>query len=191
MATEYIIGKGINTSELSNIAVIIDAYAEQLGDLSAAIETLKRTRSLSDCTGEMLDKAGEIVGLKRHDAGVMISNASLVDNDDVYRMLLQYKALINSSECTVDDIMSACRILFNAVDVRYSEVPTVPATFWVSITAPFNETILSLLSSHNIMIRASGVTARIACSDTQYFGFADCDPGSLGFGEGKFAQSIM
>lgn len=43
---------------------------------------------------------------------------------------------------------------------------------------------------HSIVIRPSGVTARISCSDTQFFGFADCDDAALGFGMGEFAQSI-
>lgn len=130
------------------------------------------------------------INLSRHEAGVMISDVKLAEDDDVYRMLLKYKAMLNTSACSVEDVITACKLVFNAVSVVYSEIPTIPATFYVTITASFSDAVLSLLQSHSIVIRPSGVTARISCSDTQFFGFADCDDAALGFGMGEFAQSI-
>ena len=120
----------------------------------------------------------------------MISDVKLVENDDIYRMLLKYKALLNTSSCTTEDVISGCKLIFNAISVVYSEIPSVPATFYVTVTAKFSDAVLSLLQSHSIVVRPSGVTARITCSDTQFFGFADCDEAALGFGMGEFAQSI-
>lgn len=190
MSIDRIIGKPVDTIEITNIRRLIEAFVEQLTSLQKAISQQYIVRQIDSCTGQNLDKIGEVVSLTRHQAGVMISDVKLAENDDVYRMMLKYKSMMNSSLCTVEEVISACRLIFNAVSVTYREVPSIPATFYVSVTAKFSEAVLSLLSSHSIVIRPHGVTARIACSDTQYFGFADCDDAALGFGQGVFAQSI-
>ena len=190
MAIDYIIGTSIETVHATNIRRFIEAFGVQLDQLRDSINDLSLLRQIDICHDNQLDQIGTIVCLSRHDAGVLISNAKLAADDDVYRVLLKYKALQNTSSCTVEDVITACKLMFNAVSVSYSEVPSVPATFWVTITARFSESVLSLLQSHSVVIRPSGVTARIACSDTQYFGFADCDDASLGFGLGELAQSI-
>ena len=161
MAVDLIIGTPVDTIYKTNIRRFIEAFGKQMEDLHAAIDSLFITRQIDNCTGKQLDQIGTIVNLSRHEAGVMISDVKLAEDDDVYRMLLKYKAMLNT-----------------------------PATFYVTITASFSDAVLSLLQSHSIVIRPSGVTARISCSDTQFFGFADCDDAALGFGMGEFAQSI-
>ena len=190
MAVDLIIGTPVDTIYKTNIRRFIEAFGKQMEDLHAAIDSLFITRQIDNCTGQQLDQIGTIVNLSRHEAGVMISDVKLAEDDDVYRMLLKYKAMLNTSACSVEDVITACKLVFNAVSVVYSEIPTIPATFYVTITASFSDAVLSLLQSHSIVIRPSGVTARISCSDTQFFGFADCDDAALGFGMGEFAQSI-
>ena len=187
----FIAGREVNTAEHSNISVIIEAYSRQIESLNNAISTLYDARNIDACSGVMLDQIGTIVGLTRHEAGLLITNVLLAEDDDIYRLLLKYKAMMNSTLCTPEDIISACKSLFNAASVTYHEDPAIPATFYVTVIARFSETVLSLLSSHAIIVRASGVTARITCADTQFFGFSDCNSSALGFGVGKFAQSIV
>lgn len=190
MASDKIISTQIDTIHKTNIRRFIEAWGIQLQELRDALSGVSLLRQIDACSGEQLDKIGTIVCLTRHEAGVMISDVKLVDNDDIYRMLLKYKALLNTSACTTEDVITGCKLIFNAISVSYSELPSVPATFYVTVTAKFSDAVLSLLQSHSIVVRPSGVTARISCSDTQFFGFADCDDAALGFGMGEFAQSI-
>lgn len=190
MAADLILSTSIDTIQTTNIRRFIEAWGIQLQELRDTLDGVSLLRQIDGCSGVQLDKIGTIVCLSRHQAGIMISDVKLVENDDIYRMLLKYKALLNTSSCTTEDVISGCKLIFNAISVVYSEIPSVPATFYVTVTAKFSDAVLSLLQSHSIVVRPSGVTARITCSDTQFFGFADCDEAALGFGMGEFAQSI-
>ncbi len=190
MAADKIISTQIESIYRTNIRCFIEAWSLQLQELRDTVYGISMLRQIDGCSGDQLDKIGTIVCLSRHEAGIMISDVKLVDDDDVYRLLLKYKALLNTSPCTTEDVIAGCKLVFNAVSVVYSELPSVPATFYVTITAKFSDAVLSLLQSHSIVVRPSGVSARISCSDTQFFGFADCDESALGFGMGEFAQSI-
>lgn len=190
MPIDKIASTKVDTVQITNIRHIVDAWGVQLQEVRDALASVSLLRNIDGCSGNQLDRIGSIICLTRHDAGILISDVKLVDDDEIYRILLKYKALLNTSACTTEDVIAGCKLIFNAISVSYSEIPSVPATFYVTITAKFSDAVLSLLQSHSIIVRPSGVSARISCSDTQYFGFADCDDASLGFGVGEFAQSI-
>ena len=97
MSIDRIIGKPVDTIEITNIRRFIEAFGEQLTSLQKAISQQYIVRQIDSCTGQNLDKIGEVVSLTRHQAGVMISDVKLAENDDVYRMMLKYKSMMNSS----------------------------------------------------------------------------------------------
>ena len=102
------------------------------------------------------------------------------------------KAYVNSCRCTPNEIIEATKIIFGATEVVYSERRDVPATIYLSISAPFSDLVLSILGTHDLVVHPAGVRVRINCSteDAETFGFVDLNPRVAGFGEGMFAQSI-
>ena len=177
----------------SKIDGYLSALADQCEELSLRFVNLPKLNNLDSCTGEQLDRIGQLVGLTRREAGTMIGSRELADNDDVYRMTLKYKAYVNSCRCPPDDIITATKIIFNATQVSYSERADTPATFYLSIFAPFSDVVMSLLGTHDLIIHPAGVKVRTSLSskDTDTFGFSDLNPNVAGFGKGKFAQSVM
>lgn len=105
MAVDLIIGTPVDTIYKTNIRRFIEAFGKQMEDLHAAIDSLFITRQIDNCTGKQLDQIGTIVNLSRHEAGIMISDVKLAEDDDVYRMLLKYKAMLNTSDCSVEDLL--------------------------------------------------------------------------------------
>lgn len=99
---------------------------------------------------------------------------------------------VNSCRCTPNEIIEATKIIFGATEVVYSERRDVPATIYLSISAPFSDLVLSILGTHDLVVHPAGVRVRINCSteDAETFGFVDLNPRVAGFGEGMFAQSI-
>ena len=91
-----------------------------------------------------------------------------------------------------DEIIEATKIIFGATQVVYSERREVPATIFLSISAPFSDMVMSILGTHDLIVRPAGVKVRVDCSteDAETFGFVDLNPRVAGFGEGMFAQSI-
>lgn len=142
--------------------------------------------------GILLNRIGQLVCLTRQQAGAMIGSRELADNDDIYRVCLKYKAYVNSCRCTPNEIIEATKIIFGATEVVYSERRDVPATIYLSISAPFSDLVLSILGTHDLVVHPAGVRVRINCSteDAETFGFVDLNPRVAGFGEGMFAQSI-
>lgn len=181
----------ISTPQTSNISNLIASFSVQLQELYNSAVSFESLRSIDGSAGKQLDLIGDIVSLSRREAGVMISDAKLVQNDDVYRMLIKYKALKNTTFGSVSDVLQACKILFNPVDVVYAEMPSRPATFFVTVTAKFTDTVLSVINTHNIMVKPAGVQAVVTCTPAEFFGFSDLNNSALGFGVGTFAQSIQ
>ena len=67
--------------------------------------------------------------------------------------------------------------------------PTQDEDTTVDTTKPM---VMSILGTHDLIVRPAGVKVRVDCSteDAETFGFVDLNPRVAGFGEGKFAQSI-
>lgn len=192
MAFETLSEKPVNVEKLSTISSIIWAFAPEYRLLILAILGLESINNIDACEGVQLDRIGEIVVLSRQDAGAMIGNRELADVDAVYRILLKYKAYVNSCRCKPDDIIEATQIIFGATDIAYSERKDVPATIFLSISAPLSDLVMSILTAHNLIIHPAGVKviANYSSKDSDTFGFVDLNPNVAGFGEGMFAQSV-
>lgn len=61
------------------------------------------------------------------------------------------------------------------IEVGYSERRDVPATIFLSISAPFSDMVMSILGTHDLIVRPAGVKVRVDCSteDAETFGFVD------------------
>ena len=182
----------LSVEKMSNIDGIIWAVAPEYEDVSLFLSSLENLNDFDACTGIWLDRLGQLVCMSRQQAGAMIGSRELADDDDIYRICLKYKAFVNSCRCTPDEIIAATKIIFGATQVVYSERRDVPATIFLSVSAPFSDMVLSILGTHDIIVRPAGVKVRVEYSteDAETFGFADLNPRVAGFGEGRFAQSI-
>lgn len=190
--SELLSEKSVLVEKLSVISSIIWAFAPEFDLLLEVIAGLEELNSIDHCSGVLLDRIGQIVCLSRQEAGALIGNRELADNDEVYRILLKYKAMTNACLCTPDEIIEATEIIFGATEVIYSERKDVPATIFLSITAPLSDLVASILSMHDLIVRPAGVkvVANYSTEDSKTFGFADINPNVAGFGEGVFAQSV-
>ena len=171
----------------------LEAFATEFDVLAKEFDNFDLLNYIDMCSGVQLDRIGQLVGLTRYDAGQMIGSRELADDDKIYSLTLKYKAYINSCRCTPNDIISATKIIFDATQVLYSERTDTPATFYLSIFAPFSDIVMIFLGTHDLIIHPAGVKVRTSLStkDTDTFGFSDLNPNVCGFGNGKFAQSIM
>ena len=171
----------------------LEAFSTEFDELTAEFDEFELLNYIDMCSGVQLDRIGQLVGLTRHEAGQMIGSRELADDDKIYSITLKYKAYVNSCRCTPNDIINATKIIFGATQVLYSERTDTPATFYLSVSAPFSDIVMTLLSTHDLIIHPAGVKVRTSLStkDTDTFGFSDLNPNVCGFGNGKFAQSIM
>ena len=171
----------------------LEAFATEFDVLAKEFDNFDLLNYIDMCSGVQLDRIGQLVGLTRYDAGQMIGSRELADDDKIYSITLKYKSYVNSCRCTPNDIISATKIIFDATQVLYSERTDTPATFYLSIFAPFSDIVMTLLGTHDLIIHPAGVKVRTSLStkDTDTFGFSDLNPNVCGFGNGKFAQSIM
>ena len=165
----------LSVEKMSNLDGIIWAVAPEYENASLFLGGLENLNNFDSCT-----------------AGAMIGSRELADDDNIYRVCLKYKAFVNSCRCTPDEIIEATKIIFGATQVVYSERRDTPATIFLSISAPFSDMVMSILGTHDLIVRPAGVKVRVDCSteDAETFGFVDLNPRVAGFGEGKFAQSI-
>ena len=172
----------LSVEKMSNLDGIIWAVAPEYENASLFLGGLENLNNFDSCTGVWLDRLGQLVCLTRQQAGAMIGSRELADNDDIYRVCLKYKAFV----------IEATKIIFGATQVVYSERRDVPATIFLSISAPFSDMVMSILGTHDLIVRPAGVKVRVDCSteDAETFGFVDLNPRVAGFGEGTFAQSI-
>lgn len=182
----------LRTENISNISGIFSAIAPELEALELALGGIEDMNDIDLCEGVQLDRIGQIVALSRKEAGTLIGSRELADNDDIYRVVLKYKAYVNSCHCTPDEIIEAVKIIFGATSVVYSEVKTAPATIYLSVSAPFSELVMSILGTSDLIVHPAGVKVRtdLSTKDTETFGFVDINPNVAGFGGGTFAQSV-
>lgn len=192
MGCEVLQETPLSVEKMSNIDGIIWSLSPEYENVLLFLSSLEKLNDFDACTGIWLDRLGQLVCMSRQQAGAMIGSRELADDDDIYRICLKYKALVNSCRCTPDEIIEATKIIFGATQVVYSERRDVPATIFLSVSAPFSDMVLSILGTHDIIVRPAGVKVRVNYSteDAETFGFADLNPRVAGFGEGRFAQSI-
>lgn len=173
------------------INVLLSAFADELDELDAVWQQLKELRTLDAAQGKQLEKAGDIVVLSRAEAAKYMGDIEYSSIDDEkYRLFLKYKALRNATNCTYEELMNGCRLLFDADPIYYTESEEHPATFNLSVGANLDEDLMKLLENADLTLRSSGVQVRIKVFDKKFFGFSDTNRYALGFGVGKFAQEV-
>lgn len=109
------------------IEALMMAIGRQLDELKEFYDDLNVNRALSTAEGVQLDMIGSIVGLTRAEAGELIAIEGISIEDDVYRSLLGYKIMLNTSTATYYDIVHGIRDYYNIYPISYSEDPSEPA----------------------------------------------------------------
>lgn len=111
-----------------NNTAIMRSYARQLQEVYAFLKSLLSLLDLDACTGAQLDLIGEIVVLSRYDARVIVGDAydGQILDDDLYRKIIKYKILKNTSNCTYWSIMKGIKMFWDK-PLYYREDPEQPA----------------------------------------------------------------
>ena len=111
-----------------NNTAIMRSYARQLQEVYAFLKSLLSLLDLDACTGPQLDLIGEIVVLSRYDARVIVGDAyeGQILDDDLYRKIIKYKILKNTSDCTYWSIMKGIKMFWDK-PLYYREDPEQPA----------------------------------------------------------------
>lgn len=111
-----------------NNTAIMRSYARQLQEVYAFLKSLLSLLDLDACTGPQLDLIGEIVVLSRYDARVIVGDAydGQILDDDLYRKIIKYKILKNTSDCTYWSIMKGIKMFWDK-PLYYHEDPEQPA----------------------------------------------------------------
>ena len=111
-----------------NNTAIMRSYARQLQEVYAFLKSLLSLLDLDTCTGPQLDLIGEIVVLSRYDARVIVGDAyeGQILDDDLYRKIIKYKILKNTSDCTYWSIMKGIKMFWDK-PLYYREDPEQPA----------------------------------------------------------------
>lgn len=117
-----------------NIEVLIKAFSKQLQELEQVFYDINTKLDLDVAIGKNLDNLSSILSLSRKDAHIILREAKdTVITDDVYRNVLRYKALKNSSECTYYDIMKSLELLWRTDNITYKEKKEHPATIYIDM----------------------------------------------------------
>ncbi len=145
------------------IMVLIRAIARQLQEVADFMESLNLDRRIDTAEGTQLDRIGDIVVLTRAQAGLLTGDPITVDvlDDETYRKYLKYKILLNTSDCTYQDLVDGLRMFFEDT-VIYREDIDKPATLIFRVPSD----IAYIMNSMPI-IRASGVGLLIEAFDTE------------------------
>lgn len=173
------------------IEALAKAFAKQMEEVEVMFMQLNEMRSMDSATGQQLDYCGDIVCLSRVESALYCKDVDFdVIDDERYRLFVKYKALRNSTQCTYEEMIAGCKLIFNADPIYYSEREEYPAAFTLTIGANLSEELLNMLSSSAMAIRASGVEPKISYFPKEFFGFSDTNRYALGFGKGKFATGV-
>lgn len=173
------------------IEVLAGAIAKQLEEVEAMYNQLKELRNMETAIGQQLDYCGDIVCLSRVESALFCKDVDFdIIDDERYRLFVKYKALLNSTQCTYEDMMAGCKLLFKADPIYYSEEDNHPASFSISAGVDLDEELLNLISNTGMAIRASGVNPKLSVFAKDFFGFSDTNRYALGFGKGKFSMEV-
>lgn len=112
-----------------NNMVLVESYAAQLQEVYEVLMSLLTMLDIDKCTGHQLDIIGEIVVMSRYDARVALNDEyeGKVLDDNLYRKLLKYKILLNTSDGTYRSLMKGIKMFWDRA-MYYSEDPEMPAT---------------------------------------------------------------
>ncbi len=153
---------------------LLDALARQMEEVSAVMRQLETMRSMNTATGKQLDNCGDIVALSRAESALYCSDVSFdVIDDERYRLFIKYKAMRNSTQCTYDQMIAGCKLLFDADPVYYREDDEHPASF--ALTLGVTDLSEDLLAIHPVPPPCRSYACR-KLSDTE----PECVPVGIG-----------
>lgn len=116
------------------ISVLIRAFSRQMDEVMQVLSDLETKTSIEMADGQNLDYTGSIATMSRKDAHIVLrKNHNVEITDDVYRKVLLWKLIKNTSDCTYEDIMDSMSILWNTDNISYVENPARPATIFLKI----------------------------------------------------------
>ena len=120
--------------EKERIEAVIKAFSKQMEEVNSAFMELETVTDIDSATGKNLDMVGTIVPVSRTEAYNILRKAKETTiSDDLYRQVLKYKMLRDTSSCTYYDIVESIRMLWKAGDIHYSEKKDSPATIFISV----------------------------------------------------------
>ena len=113
-----------------NIEVLIKAFSKQMQEVDRVFQDLNTMTDLDTATGQNLDYVGTIIPLTRKEAGELagIGVTDPVISDDRYRQFLRYQNLVNTNECTYQDLINGIELMWRYKGIHYMEDPKRPAT---------------------------------------------------------------
>ena len=124
------------------IEALCQCWDRQFEQIFSCLEQMKLILDVDRAQGAQLDRIGDIVVLSRADAGLLAAQAGNLDFDVIddvrYRKYLKYKILENTSNATYKDIISAIKMIWGAVKIKYLENEEGPASLTVSF--PYHNT---------------------------------------------------
>lgn len=120
--------------EKERIEALIKAFSRQMEEVKKAFDELDSITNIDKATGKNLDMVGSIIPINRTEAYTILRRTKEATvSDDLYRQVLKYKMLKDTSSCTYYDIVESIHMLWNAGDVHYLEKEDSPATIFISI----------------------------------------------------------
>ena len=157
----------------NKIEIIIRAFSRQLQEVYEVFETMEELTGIEKARGINLDRNGDNVCLTRADAHEILRKANNVEiTDDVYRNVLKYGILRNTSDCTYEDVMTALYTIWPDARIEYSEDPKRPATIILKLE-DVNLDDDDIASNRVMGIKADGVL--LAYHINYMYQFRICD----------------
>jgi len=153
---------------MSNISDLMTAlYGNQVQDLENKMRDLYFRLDIDRMAGVQLDKIGTIVGQDR-----------LGFADDFYRILIKVKIGVHTSEGTIEQILTAWKLLTDSTEVTLTE--RFPAKIKLTTTTYLEDVLMNFVKEYSQQILAGGVGIdEIIVLDRERFGFGS---GFGGFG---------
>jgi hypothetical protein len=194
-----------------NLEAFVRSLFAPINTLDTALRDMMRDRWLDTASGVQLDGIGTIVGQKRvvsHAvylaffgfdsqpsgrafgiAPMRRQNQPFADavtlDDDNYRTILRLKIALNNGHGTVEEIIAACQLIFQADRVIVEN--TGNASMTVSIGRVLDQSSILYADAQGFIPRAAGVgLTLIQFNPAHPFGFIE--QGYFGFGDGVLAS---
>ncbi len=146
------------------LAAFLSAFLRRCNDIESALLDILKKRDLDIATGAQLDALGKIVGQSRIGA-----------TDDVYRLYIRVRILVNRSRGTCNDVMAVASAAIGSIGFQLLEF--YPAGFVLDVLDPLLSN-QALIASFVHDARSAGVGMTFQWSSTGpagTFTFADGD----------------
>lgn len=117
-------------------------------------------------------------------ASLAMPSIDIVLEDDVYRVVLKNKVMMNSWDGKASTFQAAWRVLFTGGTITIQDNQDMSLT--VLLTGTFDPTIIRLIHGDYIIPRPQGVQINYTYGEMPYFGFDREDDYIAGFDTGHW-----